>query len=355
MDYLILAFAVFYAVLAIYNLRAAALLTLALLPSYLIRFQIFGLPITLLEIQIIILFLVWSIFFLSRHSLFPLRHSRAGGNPLTQNSEFIIHNSLLLWGIFFITFGGLVTVFVSPNWVAGFGLFRAFIFEPLLFAFVLFQILNSKFQIHDLLWPLGISASIISLFAIFQYLTGQFIDNPAWAGEVARRATSFFTYPNALSLFVAPICASFFAWLYFDLMSSRAKSRDLTTQNSEFRTHNFLIILLKALVFILSFAGIIIAASKGALIGFVVSVVVIFFLSLRGGTTKQSPPKKSLLNRWFIAVFIIILVAVFITQNSELITHNSILFGPSGIIRFSLWQETWQFLNTNWLFGAGWN
>ena len=49
----------FFIIISILNLRLASLILIVLLPSYLLRFQIFFLPTTFLEIMIGIVFIVW--------------------------------------------------------------------------------------------------------------------------------------------------------------------------------------------------------------------------------------------------------------------------------------------------------
>jgi hypothetical protein len=56
---LISLFCVIYLSLSLWRLNWAVLLLLAALPAYLIRFQIFGIPATLLEAMILIAFGVW--------------------------------------------------------------------------------------------------------------------------------------------------------------------------------------------------------------------------------------------------------------------------------------------------------
>lgn len=338
MEWLLAAFGLAYLILAAVNLRAAALLTLALLPTYLVRFEIFNLPTTLLEAQIIILFIVWLIFFLS-----SLRSRKSDHGNLIQNLEFRIHNfpSLMRWGVIFIFLSGLISIFVGENIWAGAGLFRAFIFEPLMFIFILFYTLviplkngiqidtktqNSEFRIHNskllsaILWPLGISAAVLSVFAGYQYLTGHFIDNAVWAAGATRRATSFFTYPNALALFVAPISASFFVFAYLERKNTLAKLG----------------------VAVLGLLGVLVAVSKGAILGLVLGLALTLFFTVKN--------KKKY---YYLAIGFVLAILLFI-PNSKFQIPNSIM-GDSGLIRFSLWQETFQFLNTNWLWGTGWN
>ena len=60
----LLIFSLLFGALALSHLDWAILLLIFSLPSYLIRFNIFGLPTTLLEVMILITFFIWFIKFL---------------------------------------------------------------------------------------------------------------------------------------------------------------------------------------------------------------------------------------------------------------------------------------------------
>ena len=52
-------------------------------------------------------------------------------------------------------------------------------------------------------WSLAASSLVVSLFGIYQKLSGQFFPTAFLAAE--RRVTSFYPYPNAVGLYLAPI------------------------------------------------------------------------------------------------------------------------------------------------------
>ena len=59
MTVIIFLFAIFFSYLSWSKLEWAVLLMIVALPTYLIRFSVFDLPMTLLELMILILFFVW--------------------------------------------------------------------------------------------------------------------------------------------------------------------------------------------------------------------------------------------------------------------------------------------------------
>jgi len=61
MEILVISFTILYAILAWKRLDLATALLIVALPVYQIRFNILGLPSTLLEVMILVLFLAWFI------------------------------------------------------------------------------------------------------------------------------------------------------------------------------------------------------------------------------------------------------------------------------------------------------
>lgn len=59
MEILIVFYAIFFLFLAVQHLNWAVMFIIIALPSYLIRFHIFSLPINLLELMIMLAFFVW--------------------------------------------------------------------------------------------------------------------------------------------------------------------------------------------------------------------------------------------------------------------------------------------------------
>ena len=66
-----LIFTAAFALIAWRNLRASLLLLIAVLPSYLLRTEIFGIPTTLLELFVVTFLVVWTVKFLGSRRLQP--------------------------------------------------------------------------------------------------------------------------------------------------------------------------------------------------------------------------------------------------------------------------------------------
>ncbi|TSC94837.1 MAG: O-antigen polymerase, partial [Parcubacteria group bacterium Athens1014_10] len=168
----------------------------AFLPSYLIRFKIGFLPMTLLELMILILFVIWLI---KKKEKWNLSHFK--------------------YPIIFWLVAATIAVFVSPDWWPALGIWKAYFIEPILFFIVFINVVKTTgsfagaqddIGLNLIFRALGFSALYISLFAIWQKITGQgILSLQSWQGEKILRATSIFEYPNAVGLFLAPLILIF--------------------------------------------------------------------------------------------------------------------------------------------------
>ena len=108
----------------------------------------------------------------------------------------------IAFDLFFLA--SVVSIFVSDMPIPSFGEWRAFFLEPM----VLFLMLIGRKDVvkaTDLIWGLFLSTLSISVYAIVQKFTGWGIATPEWASEATRRVTAFFSSPNAVGLYLAPV------------------------------------------------------------------------------------------------------------------------------------------------------
>ena len=190
------------------NLKTGIFLLTALLPAYLIRFAIFGLPATLLEAMIWLLFIIWLIKLKRDKNLsfnpwqWIKNIAKAKLSIYDQNNPIPFW---LRWPILLLLLAATISVFIAPDLRTAAGLWKAYFIEPLLYLIVLVYTFKSSQNIKNLIRALGLTVLCIGIFAIIQKLTGGLIDNPFWANETTRRITTFFGYPNANALFIVPI------------------------------------------------------------------------------------------------------------------------------------------------------
>jgi putative inorganic carbon (hco3(-)) transporter len=274
--------------------KYALMLLIAALPSYLLRFEIFGIPSTLLELLLLAFLIVW-----------------IGKNHKQLKGLFKLP-LLLKLAITFFLIAGITGVVVAPDMQAALGVFKAYLLEPIIFFLVLrLELLNKRVSSDDLFKGLGISAIVLSLIAFTQKLTSLGIPAP-W--DIEMRATSIFDYPNALGLFLGPIIV--IAILKLN------KKKDL-------------LIWLPAAV--LSIRAITLSQSEAAIVSILATLI------LAGLICKKT-------RLWTALIAVLLTVVIILTPA---IQSKLTLQDYSGGVRLSQWEETTTMLSDNWMFGAG--
>ncbi|NIA18418.1 MAG: hypothetical protein GWO79_00900, partial [Actinobacteria bacterium] len=236
------------------------------------------------------------------------------------------------------------------------GIWKAYFFEPALLFILAINVFGNRDTKkspqppfnkgwNKILWPLAISALIVSLFAIYQKFTGAFIPNEFWAAEETRRVTSFFGYPNAVGLYLGPIILVLFGWIVSGLNTSQITNYKLQITNKFKITNSKILarILFAGIVIILSVLAIYFAKSEGALIGVAAGLFVFGFLSNRK-------------IRWITAGAAVLAAAgiMAFTPIREYAAEKIMLKDLSGEIRKAQWMETVEMLKDGRLItGAG--
>jgi len=310
-------FVIFFLVLALSRLDWATLLLIAALPTYLIRFNILNLPLTLLEVMILIAFGVWFFkFFTPEIKNILHNQEKRLSYPYSREIILLIILSFIATGVSGFNTGAL-------------GIWKAYFFEPILFFILVFNVFKDKKEFTKIFWALAISAAIISAFAIFQKITGLFIANPTWAAAESRRAVSFFGYPNAVGLYLAPLIMVFIGWLFSlswtNILDQALKKSTIT------------LIIASSLLAIYS------ARSEGALIGIAAALLVFGFCSGK----KQKIVTLLLLAAVIGGVF-------WFAPSRDFVSTKLALNDLSGQIRRQQWKETAKMLQAGKIIsGAG--
>lgn len=176
-------------------LNLCVLIVCSLLPLYIVRFKIFGVPTTLLEILILTLFLVW--FFIK-------------GLSETAWKKFFDVGNFFYPVIFFLLTSIFATI-VSVDKNGALGILKAFFLEPVILFLVIFERAKAgagKFILAGLL----IAASWISALAVFQKLTGLGAPGDALFELAQGRVVGVYNSANSLALFLGPVFAVSFGW-----------------------------------------------------------------------------------------------------------------------------------------------
>ncbi|MBU4360958.1 O-antigen ligase family protein, partial [Patescibacteria group bacterium] len=306
-----------YFIISILNLRLASLILIVLLPSYLLRFQINFLPTTFLEIMIGVISLVWFI-----QKIIPSTRDKNLVKSFEECKEKVGVSFLFILGLFILT--ASIAVFVSPEIKSALGVWKAYFIEPIILFFIFLDIFSKK-DISKILFALTLSATLVSGLAILQKFTGWFVPYTFWGKDDTFRVTSFYGFPNAISLYLAPIIPFFFYNIYYLFKN---------TQKNWFK------ITLNILVIFSSFLTIIWAKSTGALVALLSGFLLINLFR-----------KKT-----FFLILLIILI-IFSSIYFELLPKNvldALLFKDwSGQVRLKMWVESVEMLKNNFIFGAG--
>lgn len=308
---------IFWLLLAWINLPLAVSMTLGLLPTYLLRFKVGPLPMTILEEIILLTTAVW----LVKAWPLPWRNLKIkpkNWRPYPFTVEIII---VLVVAYLAVLVGG------STN--EAWGIWKAYFIEPILFFIVALNVLREKKVVERALFFLSGSLLLIGLVAGYQYYTGQFIFNPTWANPLDRRATSVFGFPNAIGLFATPASLVLLGFLKARLKSAAKK----------INWGNFLLFSSIAL----GWLSIYWAHSEGALVGLGAALIILGLLSSWRSFVVTLAILGTIWGLWW--------------GRPELfkeIEQKARLADLSGQIRQSQWQETWRMLNQGKNFwGAG--
>ncbi len=309
--------AIFWSILAWRRWPLAVSLLAGLLPTYLLRFKVGPLPMTILEELILLTTAIWLIKQYPQpwaNLRFRAKNWRA--YPLSVEIILVL---LIAW----------LALLVGGNTASALGLWKAYFIEPILVFILFWNVPRGTKNIERGYLFLAGSLLLVSLVAGYQYLTGNLIANSFWAAEATRRATSVFGYPNAVGLFAGPVSLALLGFLVYQLQQAK----------KWFNWANLLL----AISIILGWLAIFWAQSEGAIIGLLAALVVLGLLA----------------NRWsrlFVLVLVVV-TAITIWQRPDyraIIEQKIRLADLSGQIRQSQWQETWQMLGDGrWLTGAG--
>ena len=286
-----------------YRIAWGAYFLVAVLPLYVGRFSIVGLPSTLLEAVLAGVVVGSAFAFIVKREWFPAL------------SKYWIF-SAIVW----VTIG-IFGIFIAQNHHQALGLFRAYILEPLIIIPVWLVVLRKNETARNLWRIIAVLLIIIGAVAVVQRL-GILPSLAPWIYEHPPRVTSIFAFPNALALFVVPLTAASFGILIrFYTNLHREKWLWITAT-------------------LFGFLSMIFALSRGALIAFGVCVV------LAGAWTR----KKIL---WWSACALLIVGLGILPATRHAVQQVVIGKDVSTDVRQVLWRGTWRLLQARPLTGAG--
>lgn len=276
-----------------------------LAPSYLIRFQVFGIPTTLLEILIYLAF------------VFGVWQAKTDRQIVWPKKQFLIPIILIL-------IGAIIGIIISPDKRTALGELKAFFVDPLLFYFLILNFgLGREQRIIILRW-LIFGGAVVSLLAIAQFFWGQVTPEG--------RTVGIFGYsPNYLGLYLAPIAVIAFWFL--------VKKIDVKLQWA----HLFSFVLMAIAIYL--------SGSRGAIIAVGFGLIYALYLMLSAGH-KQYKKTFTIIFMSLIVIFSFIFIRTALPDLRA--TPDSGRLASSNNIRYEILKTTVkEILPKNWLFGVG--
>lgn len=288
--------------LALYKRQLALYTVIALLPAYLFRFTIANIPFTLIEVFILILCFVFIVqyFFVEKQTI-----------------RSLLPNRTITIGISLFFLAAIIALLTTTEFTAGLGIWKAYIIEPVLLYIVYIHTVHTTKDIRATILSLILSASVISIIAVIQYVTGDGIPEP-WNAWPDRRAVSLYGFPNAIGLFVAPILSAAISLAIFDTAPRKQR-----------------LVFFIPVIIVLT-AALIAARVEGAIVAVLAATIMtLLFTQYKKHT-------------------VVLSIGGLIALLSYVPTRTILLFQDvSGDVRLALWKGTWNLLKHHPFTGAG--
>lgn len=222
------------------------------------------------------------------------------------------------WPTLLLFLAATIAMFVSPELCAAAGIWKAYFLEAIAVFLIVLSVVKKREQLEKIFWALGISGAVISLVAIFQYITGIGVPESYLIPEA--RSTAIYGYPAAVALYLAPILVLF---LGLSLKSKSFRSKP----------YSWIIIVLLAL-------GLFTTQAQGAWLA--VAVALLFILLF------------TRFRKWVLPGIVLLLILVFLIPMSRDYVLPVITFQDvSGDVRLVLWQGTGRMIIDRPILGAG--
>lgn len=295
-------------------LVALQFLTIFSSPLYIIRFHLFDVPATLLEVFILLTFFVFVVHLIkNKVSLKSLK------------TNFSLPALILL-------LAATLSVLISPDKLGGLGILKAYFLEPVMFFYSLNYSLKKVGDnfIYLSMILVGLSLSIL---AILQKITGQFSLAP---GELALgRVTALYNSANSFSLFLIPIIFLTIAYL----KSTNLKILKVSS-------------LLAAGLFLLVVFW---TKSRGGVVGLTVAFLTYGYL-VKIYINKLAKQFRWLIPAVFLGLIGLVLIYLYQSYNFFPPTYGQAYTRPDTMqIRFYIWYGAINLLKEQPILGAGLN
>lgn len=294
-----------FAFLVCFKPKYALWLILILIPTYQIKGIIYNIPVTFLELMILILVLIYCL------------------KNIKRIKELIQNLKDWQWPILIWLIIATLAIFISPDLRAGAGVWKAYFIEPILLLVIFLDLIKNKRDLKLILSAFIFSALTVSIYALYQKFVSQGIwSTEVWGQPQILRITSFFPHPNFLGLYLGPLIILGLGQIF------SFKNRKILVSSS-------------ILFFGICFLSLIFARSEAAILAVLIGLLFI-------GLIIKSSQKYTL------GILAIILLLVFIFPVSRNYFFQKVgLQDLSGQLRFNIWQGAVDLIKEKPILGAG--
>lgn len=293
-----------YIFIAWANRPLSITLLIACLPVYQIRFEVLGIPMTLLEAFIILLTLVWLVQ--------TVRTQRRIDVPYA-------------WAVGAFVLAGTIAMIVSVDVRAGLGLWKAYIIEPVFVYVVYMNTIRTEKDQRQIHWAFIVLLLLVGAGALLQAVGWMQIPEP-YASEIPRRVTSVYPFPTAIGKIADQLIVFSLTFVVFAWSALRAQLRR--------RLFGFL------LAGGIGIASLFLSVNRGALLGVLASIFLFALLSRR---------RMIVLSLCAVACAALLFVPVVHTEIEKVFTRTD----TSTDVRVVMWQGTWRLIMHHPITGAG--
>jgi O-antigen ligase len=273
------------------------LITFILAPAYVIKLNVFNLPLNLLMVWVFLLWLIFGVWLVVNNRV----------RDFTNFKPSVNKKVLLAVGLFFLA--GLISMFIGRADRAKLGQFIVLFLQPISLFFIGAYIFSKYPKTKNyLLAAIYSLLAVAGLYAILQYFALIGLPTAWWGNSVEpKRAISFFVHPNFYALWCTPLLAFLIPDVFANLKSS--------------------ILNLKSFAWLLGAAGLLLSLSRAGWLG-LAAIILVYLIFAANAKIRKTV---------FAAVVVIIIVIVSVPN----LRWRFILpfYGEkSSVSRLSLWQ-----------------
>ena len=317
------------------------------LPTYLIRFKIFGIPTTLLEVLIYIAAASQVFIILKSYFIF-------------HKSYFINLKSYLISPIALLFIAIITSIIISPDKRVALGIAKGWFFDPILLGALVALNVRTEKDFAKIVYGLAAGGAVVSLWGILQWfgfsylLPHQRIDPSFVSYLAAGRAFGPFESPNYLGMYLAPIASLTLGyWLKSEIRNPKSvfapKEQVLRRQSTNYKSQipnskNYLLAFCLAAMFL----ALLFTKSLGGWLGFGAGVAVLLFYFIRhsGFVIRHFRYISHIL-------YLIFLISII---SACLFLINKLGLGritASFAARTEVWQVSWYLIKQHPILGIG--